>query len=319
MDVAALAREVSEATPRIAPFVRETPLHLSSALSVATGAEVYLKLENLQLTGSFKVRGATNKLLSLGREERARGVVAASSGNHGAGVAHAAKSLGIACEVFVPEGASPVKVDAMRRSDATVNFFGTDGLDTELHARAYATEVGKTYVSPYNDRAVVAGQGSVGVEISRQLPAVDAIIVAVGGGGLISGTAAILKRTRPGLRVIGALPERSPVMSRSVRAGHVIEMPAGPTLSDGSAGGVEADAITFPLCVELVDEWLEVSEADIAGAMRHAIEVEHLLIEGSAGVAIAGLHRVAATLSGARVVVVLCGGNVSAERLKSVL
>jgi threonine dehydratase len=317
--VSALAPEVEKAAERIAPFVRETPLQPSPALSDSSGADVLLKLENLQLGGSFKLRGATNKLMSLDPVERGRGVVAASSGNHGAGVALAARALGIPAEVFVPEGASRAKVDAMRRAGTTVHFFGTDGLDTELHARAYASDRRLPYVSPYNDLAVVAGQGSVGVEIARQTSSIDALIIAVGGGGLISGTSAYLKQRHPALRVIGALPENSPVMSRSIQAGRVLEMPSLPTLSDGSAGGIEADTVTFPLCQQLVDDWVEVREDEIATAMRHCIEVEHMLIEGSAGVAVAALHRMAPELGGMRVVVVLCGANVSAERLKSVL
>ena len=317
--VKTLARDIEAASERIAGYVRETPLEVSHPLTMDTGAEVLLKLENLQLTGSFKLRGATNKLLTMPARERSRGVVAASSGNHGAAVAWAARALDVSAEIFVPEGASAVKVDAMRRSSATVHYFGTDGLDTEVHARAYAAAREKTYVSPYNDPAVIAGQGTVGAEIRRQAGAIDLVVVAVGGGGLIGGIAADLKAYFPTVRVVGVQPANSPVMSRSIRAGRIVEMGSLPTLSDGTAGGIEADSITFGLCRALVDDWIEVPEAEIAAAMRHCIEVEHLLVEGAAGVAIAGFRRIASDVEGKRAAIVLCGANISAERLRSIL
>lgn len=314
-----LVAEIEYAAGRIARYVRETPLFESVPLSDATGATVFLKLENLQHTGSFKLRGATNALLSLPAAERSKGVVAASSGNHGAAIAFAGGKLGVRVVVFVPEGASPAKVDAMRRYGAEVLVFGTDGLDTELHARAVATAEGMSYVSPYNDRAVVAGQGTIGVELRRQAKELDAVIVSVGGGGLMGGIAADLKAHLPSLRTIGALPVNSPVMSTSVRAGHIVELRTSPTLSDGTAGGIEPGAITFPLCRDLVDVWVDVAESDIAGALRHCLTVEHLLVEGAAAVAVAGLLQLADTLRGARVAVVLCGANISLERLRSAL
>lgn len=314
-----LAAAIVAAEGRIRPYVRETPLIDSAALSDALGAEVFLKLENLQRTGSFKLRGAVNKLISLDEAERARGVVAASTGNHGAAVAHAGRALGIPVTVFVPEGASPVKVEAMRRSGAEVVVFGTDGLDTEVRARAVAAERGRAYVSPYNDWDVVAGQGTVGVELRRQAARLDAVVVAVGGGGLIGGSGAHLKAHWPHVRIIGAQPAHSAVMKASVRAGRVLELESRPTLSDGTAGGIELDAITFALCRALVDEWVEVEEVEIAREMRYAIEVEHLLVEGAAAAAVAALRRCAASLRGQRVAVVICGGNVSAERVRGVL
>ena len=314
-----LVSEIERAARRIAPFVRETPLVRSETLSAELGSEVLLKLENLQITGSFKLRGATNKMLSLPGAVRARGVVAASSGNHGAAVAHAGRVLGVPVTVFVPEGASPAKVNAMRRSEAEVHHVGADGLDTELHARAYASERAQAYISPYNDLDVVAGQGSVAVEMRRQTEAIDVIIVATGGGGLISGIAADLKAHWPRTRVVGAVPLNSPVMSASIRAGRIVEMPSLPTLSDGTAGGIEQDAVTFELCRALVDEWVEITEDEIARAMRHCLETEHLLVEGSAAVAVAALRRLAPSVRPARAAVVLCGANISAERLKSIL
>lgn len=303
----------------IRPYVRETPISRSLALGEATGAEVWLKCENFQVTGSFKIRGAMNRLLTLSESERAHGVVTASSGNHGIATSHAGQVLGIPVTVFVPEGVSPVKAGAMRRLGAQVVVFGTDGLDTELEARRRAADEGCTYVSPYNDAAVIAGQGTIAIELRRQLDAFDAVVVAVGGGGLIGGIALDLDAHCPGTRIIGAQPANSCVMAESVRSGHVVERASLPTLSDGTAGGVEADSITFTLCRDLVDDWVEVDEAAIGREMRQAVEDEHMLIEGSAAVAVAALRVRAEALRGQRVVVVLCGANVSAERLRSVL
>lgn len=314
----ALVDAVARAEQRIRPHVRETPVVPSRALSEATGAEIWFKCENLQVTGSFKVRGATNRLLTLPDDVLGRGVVAASSGNHGVAVAHAAHALGTSATVYVPESASPVKVTGMQRLGAMVVTYGTDGLDTEIEARRVAESRGLHYVSPYNDAAVVAGQGTVGVELSRQLAGIDAVVVAVGGGGLIAGIASWIKHHGHHVRIIGAQPLNSRVMAESVRVGQVLELPSAPTLSDGTAGGIEPDTITFSLCKNLVDEWVEVPEEAIARAMRHSIEVEHLLIEGSAGVAIAALSSVRVPLAG-RVVVVLCGANVSATQLRTVL
>lgn len=313
-----LVEHIAQAERLIRPYIRETPVVQSLALSEATGAEVWLKCENLQVTGSFKARGAVHRLLDLPGDAAGRGVIAASSGNHGIGVAYAGHALGIPVTVYVPDFVSPAKAAGMRRLGATVQVFGTDGLDTETEARRVAGAHDQAYVSPYNDLSVVAGQGTVGVELARQLDGIDTVIVAVGGGGLISGIAALVKQHAPNVRIIGAQPANSNVMIESMRAGHVVERPSLPTLSDGTAGGIELDTVTFPLCRALVDDWIEIEEDDIATAVRHAIEVEHMLVEGSAGVAIAALRRCHPKPTG-RVVVVLCGANISAPRLREVL
>ena len=307
------------AANRIADYIRETPLDYSQYFSELTGANVYLKLENLQFTGSFKLRGAFNKLLSLTPEQTEAGCVAASSGNHGAAIAQAMQKLGVSGIIFVPEKTSSTKVDAIRRAGGDVRFFGTDGLETEQHARSYAQENGMLYLSPYNDPDVIAGQGSCGVEIARQISELDAVFIAVGGGGLISGVGTFLKSIHPDLDIIGCQPEASAVMAESAKAGRIVDIPSGPTLSDGTAGGIEADAITFDICQGLVDEYVLVSEDEIAEAMREFIDSHHMLLEGAAGVAIAGLKKKAAAYQGRNVVVIVCGGNISRETLKTVI
>ena len=309
------ARAARRAAKRIAPLVRHTPLHHSVAFSERLGANIWFKLENRQETGSFKLRGATNRLLTLTDDQRARGCVAASSGNHGAAVACAMQQLGVAGVIFVPEGTSSAKVEKIRQYDGEVEFFGTDGLDTEQHARAYAAQHDMFYLSPYNDEEVIAGQGTIGIEILGQLPDVDVVFIAVGGGGLIGGIGSVLKNHDPGIRVVGCQPVASPVMARSVEAGEILEMASEPTLSDGTAGGIEPDAITFPLNQAVVDEWVVVDEDEIVAAMRLYLRSESGAIEGAAGVAIAGLLASAAEIAGSNVVVLICGGNISAETL----
>lgn len=307
------------AANRIAPYIRETPLDYSPYFSELSGANVYLKLENLQYTGSFKLRGAFNKLLSLSDEDREAGGVAASSGNHGAAIAHAMSKLGVTGPIFVPEQTSPTKVDAIKRAGGDVHFFGTDGLDTEMHAREYAEESGMIYLSPYNDPDVIAGQGTCGVEIAQQLSEIDAVFIAVGGGGLISGVGSFLKSVHPSLVVVACQPAASAVMTESVKVGKIVDLPSDSTLSDGTAGGIEAGAITFDICRDIADEYVVVSEEQIAEAMRGFIDSHHMLAEGAAGVAIAGLLASGDKYKGKNVVVIVCGGNISRETLKKVI
>ena len=251
--------------------------------------------------------------------ERASGACAASSGNHGAAIAYAMHELGVTGTVFVPEKTSSAKVEAIKRAGGDIRFFGTDGLDTEMHAREYARQNGMAYLSPYNDADVIAGQGTCGVEIAQQLPDVDAVFIAVGGGGLICGAGGFLKSVNPSMSVVACQPAASPVMTKSVQAGRILDLPSEPTLSDGTAGGIEADAITFDLCREIVDEYVLVSEEQIAQAMRELIDAHHMLPEGAAGVALAGLLASGRKYQDKNVVVIVCGGNVSRETLKQVI
>jgi threonine dehydratase len=317
--VEAVAAAAADALVRIAGIVRRTPLTRSSRFSEETGAEVHFKLENQQHTGSFKLRGAANCLMSLAHERRQLGVVAASSGNHGAAVAYAMQHVGISGPIFVPVGTSTAKVDAIRRYGGEVRFFGTDGVDTENHAREYAGRHGMYYVSPYNDAAVIAGQGTCGIEIADQLPDIDAAFIAVGGGGLISGVGSVLKSRNPRVRLFACQPEASAVMAKSVEAGRILDLPSEATLSDGTAGGIEAGSMTFELCRRLVDEFVLVDEEEIAAAMRDAIEEGDEVIEGAAGVAIAACRRRAPALVGMRIAVIVCGGNVAEDTLAAVM
>ena len=296
---AALPDLVEEAYERIGPHVRETHLEPSFWLSQESGCRVFLKAEHLQHTGSFKVRGALNKVLSLSAEERGRGVVAASTGNHGAAVAFALEQVGAKGTVFVPRKAAAAKVRAIEQLGAELRHVGEDPLEAELAARRYAAEEGKTYISPYNDERVIAGQGTVGLELAAQLPDADAVFVAVGGGGLVAGIASYLKSLRPSVRIFGCLPSQAPVMAECLKVGRIHEVPSLATLSDGTAGGLEEGAITFPLCKALVDEVILVSEEEIAEALRCFLSAHHQLIEGAAAVAVAAFLKACRPTAGA--------------------
>lgn len=315
-----LAETIEAAERRIRPFARETFLEPSPAFSQKIGQEVLVKLENLQHTGSFKLRGALNKILGLGEAATKTKVVTASSGNHGAAVAYALRGIGGKGLVFVPKAASPSKVANIRQLGAEVEFFGDDSIETEIHARAYAAENGCLYVPPYNDFDVMTGQGTIGVELMRQSEQpIDNLFVSVGGGGLIGGIAAYVKAVSPSTRIIGCSPAASCVMARSVEAGEVLDLPSEDTLSDGTAGGLESDTMTFSYCRDLVDHWVDVSEEEIAEAMRVFIDGHHMLLEGAAGVALAGACKVGAEWTKGRSVVVICGANVSRKVLAGVI
>lgn len=314
-----LAAAIDQANERIGEHIRRTPVERSAWLSAATGAEVYLKLENHQLTGSFKLRGALNRLLASDEGARRRGFVAASTGNHGLAMAHAAGLVGATLTVFVPTTAESAKIELLEQSGVEVRPAGEDCTEAESAARAFADSDGGTYVSPYNDPVVIAGQGTLGAELSRQLPELDALFVALGGGGLIAGTAAYLKAERPEIEVIGCSPVNSAVMAHSLDAGLILDLPSEPTLSDGTAGGVEAGSITFELCRGLVDRCVLIAEPDIAEALREFTNRHHSLIEGAAALPIAALLAADGRLAGKRVAVVLCGANIAPSTLSRIL
>lgn len=314
-----LKSEVIKAKNRIAPYIRQTPLDYSYGLSKLTGSNVHLKYENFQHSNSFKVRGAYNKLLTLTENERRHGVVTGSSGNHGISVAHGMNALGIPGKIFVTKSASVAKVDYIRHLKAPVVFSGDDCVLAELDAIAYARENNMTYISPYNDYDVIAGQGTIGFELAEQLQQIDAIFAVVGGGGLISGIAGYIKSISPKTQIIGCLPENSPVMYESIKAGRIIEMDVKHTLSDATAGGIEPDAVTFPLCQKYVDDYVLVTEEEISNSIVTLIKEQRQLHEGASAVPLAALIKSADKYKGKNVVVVLSGANISFDTLRKVI
>jgi len=313
------ARDVALAESRIRPYIRETPLEPSPALSRATGADVHLKLESAQVTGSFKARGAFSKLLSLCPPEREAGVVTASTGNHALATAHALALLGIPGEIFLPASVSRAKLEGLESRGARLRLIDDDPGLVETIARRAAAESGRVYISPYNDPQVIGGQGTVAVELRRQLARFDAVLVPVGGGGLIAGVAADLAARGPGTKVVGCQPAACPIMAESARAGRLLELPSAPSISDATVGLLEPGSITVPICRELVAEWTVVEEPELRSAVRYVVEKHSLLIEGAAALPVAALLAGGARWRGAVVVLVLSGSHISAPVLAELL
>jgi threonine dehydratase len=318
-DLNTIANEARLAESRIRPYIRETPLEHSPFLSHEIRGQVFLKLENLQLTGSFKLRGAMNKILSLSKAQRERSVVTASSGNHGHAFAYLSDRFGFPGIVYLPETTDTGKVETLKAYGVDIRIQGDDCVRAEAAARAAAADQGFAYVPPYNDLQIIAGQATVGTELSIQAETMDAILVPVGGGGLISGIAGYLKSQNISASIYGCQPENSRVMYESLKAGRILDLESLPTLSDGTAGGIESDSLTFPLCRDHVDGFFLLSEEEIRAALKLVIAKHHILIEGAAALPVAALLKERERFKGQTVVLVLSGATLSLATLKKIL
>jgi threonine dehydratase len=310
--------DVSAAAERIRRYVVRTPMEPSAGLSERCGVDVWLKFECFQYTGSFKLRGALNALMLLPEEAKRKGVVTASAGNHGLGVARAAELLGVPATVVVPETASQAKVDALQQSSARLVLHGPTYDEAEAEAVRLAATHGLRYVSAYNDPAVVAGAGTLALEILEDLPTTATLIVPAGGGGLISGIGIAAHGLNPNISIIGVQSVASPALRAALDAGKVVRVDVGSSLADGLSGNVEKDTITLDLIKQHVRRIALVEEAQIADAVRWMLEEEHVLVEGSAAVGVAMLQTRAQQVSGP-VCVLLTGRNIAAAVLQRVL
>ncbi|KON30571.1 hypothetical protein AC482_03465 [miscellaneous Crenarchaeota group-15 archaeon DG-45] len=307
---------VYEARGRVRRWVRETPLEHSPFLSELCGGEVWLKMESLQLTGSFKIRGALNKILQLSEGQRGRGIVAASSGNHGQGVGYAAGMLGVDATIVVPRNTPEAKLDAIRRYGSELVVHGEEYMDAEKLARRMEREEGKTFVSAYNDLDVIAGQGTAGLEMVEEEPDLDAVLVPVGGGGLISGVGSVFKRALPGAEVLGVQSVASPVMCESMRRGHIVEMELGESVAEGLHGGIEEGSITFDLCRSLVDDFILVREETIVMAIRLMLARQRRIVEGAGAVGVAAILENPDRFRNRKTGVIISGGNMGPSLLR---
>ena len=309
---------IEQVYKRSNPHIRHTPLEHSPYLSNLASANVFLKLDNIQKTGSFKFRGAISKMTSMSDQEKSNGVVTASTGNHGAACSLAMSTLQIKGKIVVPENVHKNKVENILNLGGEVEYYGDDCIDAEERAQEISKTTGATYISPYNDEAIVCGQGTMGLEIWVDLKGVDAVFISVGGGGLISGVGGYLKSMNESIQVYGVSPKNSCVMYESLKAGKQLDLPSEPTLSDGTAGGVEFGSMTFEMCKEIIDDFSIVSEEEIAKGIQIGVEKHHQLIEGAAGTAIAGFMKQKDKFKDKTVVLVMCGGNISGAVLKSI-
>jgi len=299
--------------------VRKTELVHAPLLSKATGLNIWFKCENLQRTGSFKLRGATSALLNLSHERVEDGVLVASSGNHGAACALAGSLLDIAVTVYVPESIAPGKEAKIKAAGATIVKVPGPSDRAELAAAKEATKSGKPYISPYNHPDTIAGQGTIADEIISDLPEVDMIVASVGGGGLICGISARMQDLKQGVHMLACSPSQSPAFMESLKAGKVVDLPDLPTLSDGTAGGLDDDSITMPLGKALISEMVSVTEIEIAHTMKLIFQETGMVVEGAAAVALGGLLECMDDHQGKTAVIILCGGNVTNERFQEAI
>jgi threonine dehydratase len=313
--------EVLRARRRIVPYLRPTPLVDSPWLSQLAGAQVSLKLESLQLSGSFKSRGAFNAIIARLESGAARDqqIVTASAGNHGRALAAAAEVFHVPLVVFTPADAPQAKLSAIRRHGADLRAEARDYDHAELLAKKFAEEHGAPFISPYNDPDVVAGAGTIALEIFEDAPNVDAIVVPIGGGGLISGIAAAARAIAPAHRSIGVEVEASHAFLTSIRAGRIVTVTPGPTLADGLGGNLDPQTITFGLIQQNVDQIVTVSEPDLVSAMTGLVEYEHVVTEGAGAAATAAIVGRRLALDGRRVAVIVSGSNIDRARLTAVL
>jgi len=312
-------QDIQAAANRIAGQVIQSPCPLSIPLSEATGMRIFCKLEYLQRTGSFKERGARNKLLRLDATQKQRGVIAASAGNHALGLAYHAQLLGIPATVVMPRFAPLMKVSNCRRLGAHVVLHGADIGEARVRADEIAAAQQLTYVNGFDDPDIIAGQGTLGLEIAAQVPDVDAVIVPIGGAGLIAGVALALKTLKPGVKIIGVEPERAASFTAALQAGQPVKVEVKPTLADGlSVPKVGVNA--FQIARGLVDKTVLVSEHNIALAILRLLELEKAVVEGAGAASLAAcLAGLVPELAGKNVVLPLCGGNIDTPILGRVL
>jgi len=307
------------ARQRIASIAKRTPLIHSPLLAERAGGSTYLKLESLQETGSFKIRGAANKMLGLTAKEKVRGVITVSSGNHGRAVAYVARQLGIQAVICMSTRVPSNKVDAIKRLGAEVVVHGNSYEDAEKHTLQLQEERGLTLIDPFDDPLVIAGQGTIGLEILEDLPEVNTVIVPLSGGGLMSGIALAMKSASPAIRVIGVSMDRAPVMHHSLKAGKPIKMEEEDTIADALVGNIGLNnKYTFRMVQKYVDDTILVSDEEIAASMAFALEQHHLVVEGGGAVGIAALLHQRASGLGRNVVVVVSGSNTSLPLLLKV-
>ncbi len=291
-------------------MVRRTPLVSSPLLAEHVGVPVYLKLDNLQETGSFKLRGVTNKLLNLTADEKAGGVITFSTGNHGRAVAYIARQLGIKAVVCLSKRVPSYRVDAIKHLDAEVKVFGQSQDEAMEQAFQLQKEQGLTMINAFDDPFIIAGHGTIGLELLEDIPEIDTAIVPLSGGGLISGVGLALKSANSAIRVIGLSPERAPAMYRSLQAGVPIEIEEKDSIADALLGGIGLDnQYTFRMVQEYVDDVVLVSEEEIAEGMAFALDKQHLVVEGAGGLGIAALLARKVKGIGDTIAVVVSGGN----------
>ncbi|MCP4568842.1 MAG: threonine/serine dehydratase [FCB group bacterium] len=314
-----LLQNARAAEQRIRKYIRTTHLDYSPFLSQLGNCDVYLKLENQQISGSFKYRGAANFILSLSEEEIEKGLITASTGNHASAVAVFLKHIGRKGTIYLPENITKAKMNGLGSDNVELVFYGQDIADTEMHARKVAEEKGCIYIPPYNHLNIISGQATIAVELEQQLENINSVFIPVGGGGLASGIAGYMKARNKAIQIIGCQPHHSPIMYESVKASTIISMGSLATLADGSAGGIEEDSLTFEICKELVDDFILVSEDEIKEAVILMLKHHHMLIEGAAALSVASFIKRHQQFRHRNVVLIITGSKIGLTTLKNIL
>jgi threonine dehydratase len=312
-------KNIQDAREAIAPFIKCTPLVQSQFLTTFCGCPLFLKLENLQITNSFKPRGVFNKLLNLSTEEKDRGIITASAGNHGEAVAYAAQKLNHYARVVVPKNTPKVKIEGIRKYGADLVLFGENYDEAERKAKELARKDGCAYISPYNDELIIAGHGTIGLEIAEALPDVDAVMVPLGGGGLISGISIAVKSTMPDVEVIGVQSKSSPVMYESLKAGKIVDVQRAKvkSVAEGLSGNV--GPITFAIAQKYVDRVVLVDEETLRQAVFLLWNYDKQVVEGSGAAAVAPVIENKPLFKGKTVVSVVTGGNIDNDLFQNIL
>lgn len=312
--------DIHKAQDRISAIAKRTPLVTSVRLSELTGANVQLKLENTQETGAFKIRGATNKILSLTEEEKNRGVITVSSGNHGKAVSFIAGKLGIKAIICMAKSVPEDKCQAIRALGAELLLEGKNADEAMEYADQLQAERGLTMIHPFDDLEIIAGQGVIGLEIIEDFPKLDTVIVPLSGGGLMSGIAFTMKSIQPAARVIGVSMDRGPAMVDSIKAGKLVEIIEEPSLADALVGGINKDnKYTFPMVQQYMDEAVLVSEEEIAEGIWFCLNEEHMVVEGGAAVGVSAILADKIPNLGQNIAIVISGANLPMKILKDII
>lgn len=311
-----IPQEINDVYQKIRGDILKTPLEYSPKLSQISGANVFLKMEHLQRTGSFKIRGVLSKIQSLKKTDFQKTFIAASTGNHAAAFAFAAEHFGFDGILFMPENASKVKREALKASDIKLVLSGKNSMETEAKATSYANETSGILIHPYNDREIIKGQGTLGVEIQEQLPEVDAVFAPIGGGGLISGLCSYFSNNE--VELVGCQPRNASEMSDSVKLGHIVPPSLLSTISDATAGGIEANSLTFEICKAQLDRFELIEEDAIKEAVNFVLKHHQTLIEPGAALSVAALLN-SKKYKGKNVVLVLTGKKIEHQLLTNII
>jgi len=309
-------QHIQAARERIKGVAIQTPLKPAYTLSERTGRNIWLKLESMQPTGAFKLRGAANAILQLSTDQKQRGVLTMSTGNHGKAIAYIAKKLGIRAVICISKQVPQVKIDGMKKLGVEVRVAGKDQDEADIKARAMAEQEGLCFISAFDDADVIAGQGTIALELLEQQPDLDSLIVPLSGGGLMAGIGIAAKALKPDIQLIGVSMEQGAAMHLSIKAGHLIEVEEQPSLADALTGGIPPDnQFSFPICKKYLDDSYLVSEEAIAKAMIYAFRQERIILEGGAATPIAFLDNYLAEVKGQNIALICTGDNVAIPKL----